>query len=92
MVDRVDFSKVKKKIAKLPEHIRTKLFSWAMAVEFEGIEAIRKLSGYHDEPLKGKRSGQRSIRLSRAYRAIYEEKFDGEINLIELIEVNKHEY
>ena len=32
--------------------------------------------GYHDEPLKGHRAGQRSIRLSRAYRAIYEIKED----------------
>lgn len=92
MVDRVDFSRVKSKISKLPEHIRVKLFSWAMAVEFDGIREIRKLSGYHDEPLKGKRLGQRSIRLSRSYRAIYEERIDGEINLIEIVEVNKHEY
>ncbi len=36
-----------------------------------GLSEVRKVPGYHDEPLKGQRKGQRSIRLSRSYRAIY---------------------
>lgn len=58
----------------------------------EGIEEIRKISGYHDEPLKGKRKGQRSVRLNRAYRVIYLE--NESITLLEILveEVNKHEY
>lgn len=48
--------------------------------------------GYHDEPLKGKRVGQRSIRLNRAYRAIYEIDETGQVHFIEVLEVNKHEY
>ncbi|MBW1759830.1 MAG: hypothetical protein JRI88_05880 [Deltaproteobacteria bacterium] len=42
------------------------------------------------EPLKGKRFGQRSVRLSKAYRAIYIEKQESII--IEVIEVSKHDY
>lgn len=53
---------------------------------------MRKRPGYHDEPLKGKRLGQRSIRLNKAYRAIYEIDTTGTIHFIEVIEVNKHEY
>ena len=48
-----------------------KLADWALAVEAYGLEEFRKVPGYHDEPLKGKRAGQRSICLSRAYRAVY---------------------
>ena len=48
-----------------------KLLAWVGNVEAKGLEEVRKLPGYHDEPLKGQRQGQRSIRLSRAYRAIY---------------------
>ena len=48
--------------------------------------------GYHDEALRGKRKGQRSIRLNRAYRAIYTIDKSGNINFIEILEVNKHEY
>ena len=35
--------------------------------------------GFHDEPLRGQRHGQRSIRLNRAYRAIYVISSDGSI-------------
>ena len=55
-------------------------------------KSLRKLPGYHDEPLKGDRLGQRSIRLNKAYRAIYIQEKDGAINLIIIEEVNKHEY
>lgn len=49
------------------------------------------MPGYHDEPLKGARVGQRSIRLNRAYRAIYVIKNDG-IEFGSVEEVNKHDY
>jgi len=52
---------------------------------------MKKVSGYYDEPLKGKRKGQRSIRLNKAYRAFYVINKNGMIEF-EVIEVNKHEY
>ncbi len=55
-----------------------------------GIHEVRKFKRYHDEPLKGNRVGQRSVRLNRAYRAIYVE-LESEIEIL-VIEVNKHEY
>ena len=57
-----------------------------------GLEAVRQRPGYHDEPLKGQRLGQRSVRLNRAYRAIYVEHDDAKVRLFEVIEVNKHDY
>jgi proteic killer suppression protein len=48
---------------------------------------LRKVPGYHDEPLKG----ERSIRLTRAYRAIYEIKQDT-ARFVSVEEVSKHEY
>jgi proteic killer suppression protein len=63
-----------------------------MVAERVGLTEVRKLSGYHDEPLKGTRKGQRSIRLNRAYRAIYVEHEGGKIHIVEVIEVSKHEY
>jgi proteic killer suppression protein len=44
---------------------------WVDDVEERGIAEVRKVPGYHDEPLKGERSGERSIRLNRSWRAIY---------------------
>ncbi len=82
--------KAQKQIKKLPAYITSKLLIWAATVECDGIMETRKLSGYHDELLKGQRTGQRSIRLSKAYRAIYVEHDENIV--IEVIEVNKHDY
>ena len=76
----------------LPKFIIRKLLAWIQDVEVQGLQSVRKIPGYHDEPLKGQRKGQRSIRLNQAYRAIYEIKNDGSIEFIEILEVNKHEY
>jgi len=64
-------AKAYRDLKKVPLHISLKLQAWIEAVGHQGLSEIRKVSGYHDEPLKGKRKGQRSIRLNIAYRAIY---------------------
>ncbi len=83
-----------KDLKKIPKHLVMKLALWIKQVNNEGITQVRKMKGYHDEPLKGDRKGQRSIRLNKAYRAIYTEYDEGRIDLnyIEIDEVNKHEY
>lgn len=82
---------VLKSLGFLPDFIIDKLEMWIQTVERVGIEETRKISGFHDEPLKGNRKGQRSIRLNRSYRAIYIIKTSS-IEFIEVIEVNKHDY
>jgi len=72
-------------------YVAEKLADWALAVEAYGLEEIRKVPGYHDEPLKGKRAGQRSIRLSRAYRAICIIAH-GALEFVSVEEVHKHDY
>ena len=90
---RVEFDKVRHLFKKhLPLNIIKKLQFWAERVEMIGLDETRKISGFHDEPLKGNREGLRSIRLNRAYRALYEMMENDEIVLIDVIEVNKHEY
>ncbi len=83
---------VDKQVGRVPEVIGRKFRIWVALVEESGIREVRKSKGFHDEPLKGTRHGQRSIRLNKAYRAIYEERETGEVELIEVLEVNKHEY
>jgi proteic killer suppression protein len=80
-----------KDLRKVPNFIRDKLLGWVGAVELRGLEEVRKVPGYHDEPLKGRRQGQRSIRLNRAYRAIYVVKNEA-IQFVQVEEVTKHEY
>jgi toxin HigB-1 len=92
MINRVLISKkAAKNLEHFPLHIVLKLQGWRDGVEKFGLEEMRKQPGYHDEPLKGDRKGQRSIRLSKAYRAIYrivEEK----VVFVLIEEVNKHDY
>lgn len=82
----------KKELLKLPRYIIEALAIWIDDVEERGLMEVRKTPGYHDEPLCGARSGQRSIRLNRSYRAIYIIKSDGEIEFISVEEINKHDY
>lgn len=92
MITRVELSaRAKKDLRGLPKHIVGALRRWVDAVEHEGLEAVRKVPGYHDEPLGGDRKGQRSIRLNQAYRAFYVIKKNSVV-AVEVIEVNKHEY
>lgn len=82
--------KARKQIKRVPRHIALNLRTWINEVEAVGIHVVRRVKGYHDEPLTGNRKGQRSIRLSKAYRAFYVEHENHII--IEVLEVNKHEY
>lgn len=75
-----------------PPHVRSKLKTWTNAVRKDGLDEVRKISGFHDEPLKGKRKGQRSIRLSRSYRAIYQVLGGGTLRFARVEEVMKHGY
>lgn len=89
---KVDLSEVEHLFSKkLPERIVEKIYAWILRIEMNGLPNTRKITGFHDEPLKGNRFGQRSIRLNRAYRLIYIE-IPGNIIVVKVIEVNKHEY
>lgn len=85
-------AKAKKQLKKVPRHISTKFEYWCDLIKFIGLMKSRKYKGFHDEPLKGNRKGQRSVRLSKAYRAIYIETDSKTYEIIEVLEVNKHEY
>ncbi len=76
----------------MPRHIVENLAAWVDDVENRGLENVRKTPGYHDEPLKGARLGQRSIRLSGSYRAIYVITASGEVEFVAVMEVTKHAY
>jgi toxin HigB-1 len=92
MIRQVEITKLAaRQLRKVPQYILKNLMIWVTAVELDGLEEVRKVPGYHDEPLRGERAGQRSIRLSRAYRAIYEIK-GGTAKFVSVEEVSKHEY
>jgi toxin HigB-1 len=92
MIIRVIFaSTASKQMKRAPHYITEKLLNWANEVETFGLAAVRKHKGYHDEPLKGRRQGERSIRLNRHWRAIYCVRTKG-LMLVCVLEVTPHEY
>lgn len=91
-MEKVNLNKVRKYLKKFPIHIIRNLQRWALQVETIGISEVRKIPGYHDEPLTGTRKGQRSIRLSKHYRLFYIEVEENHIKQIIVEEMNKHDY
>jgi proteic killer suppression protein len=93
MIYRVELSKrARKQLQTVPRHIVENLAAWVDDVEERGLEEVRKISGYHDELLRGNRLGQRSIRLSRAYRAIYRVCNNASLEFVSVEEISKHVY
>jgi len=88
------------KRGRIPKDVVRRLRAWIEAVGLLGLREVRCRPGYHDEPLRGVRKGQRSIRLGRKWRAIYTERFvnksDGQkmirMELITVEEVTPHDY
>ena len=93
MIKQIELTEAaQKKIKKLPIQVQRKLRLWIKQVEMIGLDNVRKIKGYHDEPLKGVRRGQRSIRLNIAYRALYTEITKHKIEGAEVFDINKHKY
>jgi len=97
MIRLVEISRrAERELRRAPSHIVVKLMGWVAAVEDQGLEEVRRIPGYHDEPLRGDRAGQRSIRLSRSYRAFYvvrdRQEEDQTVEFVSVEEVNKHDY
>jgi len=93
MITEVEISKrAQKQLKKMPVRIAKSLQLWVHAVAAVGLDEIRRIPGYHDEPLKGNRKGQRSIRLSRSYRTIYIVKTHDKGEFVFISEVNRHVY
>lgn len=93
MIGHVVLSRLaRRQLRKVPRHIVENLAAWVDDVETRGLEVVRKIPGYHDEPLLGDRKGQRSIRLSRTYRAVYTVEQGARGDFVSVEEVTMHAY
>jgi len=84
--------RAEKRLRRLPARVLRKLKTWTYLVEEIGLEEVRKIPGFHDEPLVGRRRGMRSIRLSRGYRAMYQLVRHEDVEVVSVEEVSKHVY
>lgn len=81
----------RKGLENAPPHVRDKFGIWVKTVRLFGLTKARSVPSFHDEPLQGKRQGQRSIRLNKQWRAIYTET-EADTILVTVLEVNAHDY
>ncbi|MBT8452464.1 MAG: hypothetical protein KJO40_10900 [Deltaproteobacteria bacterium] len=84
--------RAEKQARKLPVQVFRKLKTWTYLIRESGLEEVRKTSGFHDEPLMGRRRGMRSVRLSRSYRAMYRLVEEDGVVFVSIEEVSKHGY
>lgn len=79
-----------KSLKTTPLHIRKEYEIWKRIIEFQGVQGLREIKGYHDEALKGEWKGFRSSRLSLHWRVIY--KVETKELEVYVIDVNAHKY
>ena len=76
---------------KVPRHVVAKLLAWVADIERSGLEAVRKVPGFNDHPLKGDLQGKRAVRLSRQWRAVYVIR-SAAVEFVLVEEVHPHDY
>ncbi|MSO72566.1 MAG: hypothetical protein EXQ84_03005 [Rhodospirillaceae bacterium] len=81
-----------KSLAQAPEFVRINYLMWRGQIEESGLDEVRKVPGYHDEPLQGKLKHFRSVRLGRAYRIFYRIAAIDQIEAVLVEEVKRHDY
>jgi proteic killer suppression protein len=80
-----------KDLMTVPRHVAVKFQDWVEDVEDRGVDEVRKVPGYHDEPLQGALRGMRSVRLSKSYRAYYKVAKHA-VEFLRVERVDKHVY
>ena len=81
-----------KSLGRAPHLVRVNYLLWRGQVEESGLEAVRRVPGYHDEPLHGKLRDVRSVRLGRNYRLFYRITSIETLETVLVEEVNRHDY
>jgi len=81
---------IDKTCRKIPPAVVKKYELWKNLVFRHGPDKLREFPGFHDEKLKGDRTGQRSSRLSLQYRVIY--IVEQEIVTVLVLEITPHDY
>ncbi len=84
--------KTQKKFTKIPKYIMVLFDIWVEIIENDGFREMQKIKGYRDHALKGERQGQRSSSLNRSWRVIYLLDENNNLLIVEVLEVNHHEY
>lgn len=86
----LEHHRIGRSVRKLPPQVLKKYELWKGIVFRHGPGKLREFPGFHDEALKGDRTGQRSSRLSLQYRVIYD--VEHEVVTVYVLEITPHDY
>jgi proteic killer suppression protein len=86
----LEHRRIGRSVGKLPPQVLKKYELWKDIVFRHGPGKLCEFPGFHDESLKGDRTGQRSSRLSLQYRVIY--TIEREVVTVYVLEVTPHDY
>lgn len=76
---------------RLPPQVINKFETWKKDIQEKGLAEVRKIPGYHDEPIHVIQ-GARSVRLNGEFRLFYTlEKSDG-VETLRVLKITPHEY
>lgn len=80
---------VQKLISKnrLPLSVKEKFLKWISEVENKGLEEVRRIPGFHDEPIRSL-AGRRSVRMSDGFRACYETALKDGVRVVTVITIS----
>ena len=81
---------IKKTSKRLPSHVVKKYELWKDVIFRHGPQKLREFPGFKDEALAGRRTNQRSSRLSMHYRLIY--TVEKATFTVYVLEITAHEY
>ena len=76
----------------MPVEVRVKFQQWVHFIEDKGLLEAQKFRGFRDHSLKGNRKGQRSVYLTKKWRAIYTLDKDKRIIIVIVEEIMPHDY
>ncbi len=85
-----EHKKVSKQLKKIPVDLLMRYEKWKDIVSISGLEGLKLIKGFNDEPLSGEWQGYRSSRLNIQYRVIYQ--IENEELYVKVIRVTAHDY
>ncbi len=86
----LEHHRIGRSVRKLPPQVLKKYELWKGIVFRHGPGKLSEFPGFHDEALKGSRTGQRSSRLSLQYRVVYD--VEHEVVTVHVLEITSHDY
>lgn len=86
----LEHRRLSRRLSRMPSEVLKRYEKWKDIIRISGPPGIRRITGFHDEGLRGEWKGHRSSRLGLQYRVIY--RIEAQEVLVLVIDVTAHDY